>query len=267
MYVEKKRKIPGILVILLLLLIGVGVFFGVQYYLKTTHKKTEKKPTQVEENTRIPLTENEQTYILDKISFYDGMLPYGSFDASTLSFEKAFQFIETIKDKEYVDFSRGVSKERINEILKRYFGPKASISNESPACTDVTSCYVYDASKKTYTRTTSPAVGNIATKNSYIEGSKDKESKEILIKIKQLYYVKDPTTTYIARLFLTPEDASINQNPIIDLAATYGNALYNQQDYPNYLNQAISSVQESLPVITYTFQYQSGGYYLESVVK
>lgn len=267
MYVERKKKWP--IVLLVLLILGVGAFFGVRYYLELEEAKRKRQQEPKQEEVLIPLNENQQNYMFTKIAFYDGMLPYDAFTSDSLPEDKIFQFVESIKETEYVDFTRGVSADKMNDILDRYFGPKASINPNDSTCTDetATNCFYYDKKTKRYMKTTPTATSLVKTKNFYIEGTQHKETKEIILKVKQLYYLYNPEEEMVVRFFQTPEAAAQNQSPLIDLYALHNDAVYNIYDYPNYLQASFDKIKESLPVLTYTFKYQAGGYYLESVVK
>ena len=248
--------------IILVGLIGIGGFF---YWSKNQSKK-EQIEEKVEEDKTEPLTETQQEYLLNKISFYDGMLPYSSFSSKELSFEKAIQFIESIKQTEYVDFTKGVTIKRINEILNRYFGPEASLSIEK-SCTDPALCYFYEEEKESYIKQTPTSDFPIQTKNIFVEGTRDKETGKIVVQVKQLYSQKKENIFSVIRYFRSYEEAMADQNPAFDLEALYGDEVYSQYHYYDDLEKAIQSVVGTLPTQTYTFQYQSGGYYLESVVK
>ena len=264
---QKKKKWPIVLVILLLI-VGIGGFFGYQYFQKKEQEKEEERKRQEQEKevVEVALTEPQQEYLMSKIALYDGMLPYTSFEAKTLPLNSALQFIDSIKDKEYVDFKRGVSVSKIKQILKVYFGPDVVFKEEQSTCTDINACFVYDKENKRFQKET-VATYPVKSKNFYLEGTQNKNTKEIKIKVHQLYYLPVPEGEYVFYYFKTPEEALQNINPVIDMPALYKNTFTNVADYPNYVRTAYQNIQATLTPITYHFKYQSSQYYLESVVK
>ncbi len=260
---ERKRKKWPIILFLVLLVLGIGTYFGIQYNLKKTSSKEEKEEVKEE---RIPLSNAQQEYLLSKISFYDGMLPYGTMDAKTLDQTKALQFVDSIRNVEYVDFTKGVSLTKIKNILTRYFGKNVFFDETQSTCQDPNVCFFYQPEEKKYIKNT---LSNypIQSKSFYVEGTQGVDTKDIIIKVRMLYYHRDASQETVTRYFGTAESLEQNQAPIFDLEALYGSKIHDQTTYQLYLNQAYQSIANQLPIMTYHFFYQSGGYYLESVVK
>ena len=266
MYEPKKSKGKIVLILLLLLLLGVGGYFGVQYYFKEVKEKETPQKESEQKEVFEDLSDAQVSYVLSKINFYDGMLPYGNFDENTLNNELALRFVDSVRDVEYVDFTKGTSLSKVEEILKRYFGPKVHFNSEESTCQDANNCFYYNQEEKKYTKL-NVATYPYKTKNVYVSGKREVTTKKIIVQVRQLYYIDTQNGSSPMQFYNQVESAINNQAPLFDLLAMYGNEATNEVHYDNTFNQAYQANLGNIPIVTYSFAYQSGGYYLEKVEK
>ena len=262
MYVERKSKWKVIIVVIVLLIVSGVAYYGVSRYLKEeAERKKETEKEVKEEIVEQELSEAQKNSVLTKINFYDGMLPYGAFDKTNLNHEQALRFIDSIRDTEYVDFTKGVSLTKVNEILGRYFGENTHFSETETTCQDQETCFFYDQENTQFLKMNVDTYP-YKTYNIFVSGTQNKETKDIQVQVRQLYYVDEGFQFYNS-----VEAIAGGQAPLFDLNAIYAKIFLQTPEYSNAINEQVKANEANIPVLTYYFVYQSGSYVLEKVEK
>ena len=251
MQVEKEKKNKGLIIIIIFLIIALLGTTGYIIYDKVVKKEPqqeEKKQTKKEEEEESPqrkLTEEEKTTLLSQIETYTNTLAgeYTFDEELPLENQQALLFALIQLESTGQDYMES----DLEKVLQQYFGENHPYQHENIECFlgDGT-LYIYDSAKREYRFQDYHAHGGqgiYPNEVYYIDGNTDEQTYTINVNILYGDYCNStcgPTTSY----YTTANDSRNGINPIL---GPYENLhTITQEEY--------NSIQETLPITTFTFE-------------
>lgn len=233
------------------------------------HNKDEKKDIKT-----ISMTETEKNYFMNNMLLvYDGDKNVSTeYNSSTLSNQEKMWF--AIKNAEYGDIMTGFSLSTLMDASKKYLGEAGIFNPEDVICkTDDEVILHYNEERQLFERVGvhgHEGEGFVYIVNSFVEGtitSKDNEPQIATIKVRKSFSklcpdLCGPDMNYTR--FGKIKDSLDEKNQVVDFSKELQEIPYEQHD--EYYKKHIEENPEKYPIHTYTFKYDNGNYYLESIV-
>lgn len=249
MNIENIRKVGMLFIALITLVIVSSIILITNINLKADNSKTTLENTD-------NLTEEEITSLISLMDIYDSYIITfdGDKDINSLTDLEKINFIDrlpyNIKNTLELDFDEGVSLNKIEEILKKYFGPKTTFTPVNSTCfLDDGDYLIYDSKEEIYKSNSEEhshgAYYPLSIENYYIEGKRIVEQDQLIyiINVKKAFAYSNSSKYYGSY-----KDLVNDKNMIVNLYEEYGD--YDEDD----INSLIESFSDSLTSYTYVFQ-------------
>ncbi len=261
-----KKKDTWIMVAMAFILFVVVILLMVtlvkKVSIKEETKKKEEELTQSDKTKEKKLTgELEQAVLLGLIEPYDDY--FISFDGQKnldkLTDEEKLRFVERLdtvqKEKYQIDFTTGVSLDKVLAVLKIYFGPDITFTPVNLPCflEDGEDYLIYDEKTKMYHANTdfhqhgAPPIYEV--ENFYVDSYKTIDQKEITytLKVKKAFSNVNDFAYYASY-----QDFTNKTNLLFNLFTIYGKQA--ETDKQNFIAIQYEKMKGHFPVYSYTFK-------------
>lgn len=236
-FMEKKKMALMIFISIFTFILIIAIISLVSLNLQSEEKAIKEDDLE----KKYELTKKEIATLTDIISIYDNYLIIydGTKDISTLTDLDKINFIDRlpfeVKKELDLDFNTGVSLNRIETLLKKYFGPKTSFDPVNSTCFLGDGNYlIYDSNTKMY------KANNIEHEHSaylplniinyYLEGQRVVDNDKLIYTITLKKALAWPNSTIYYGNY---KDLETSNNPVVDLYEI--NKDYEEEDIPDLL--------------------------------
>ena len=246
---ENVKRVGMLFIALITLIIVTSIIFIVNINLKDNNSKSLNEDSKT-------LSTKEITSLLKLVNIYDSYIITfdGTKDIMTLTDMEKINFIDRlpidIKNSLDLDFNKGVSLDRVNYILKKYFGPNITFHPVNSTCFLNDGDYlIYDSNTKMYKADNDyhahSAYTPLLIENYYVEGERGVDDDKLIYSITLKKAFAYPNTSFY---FGSYTDLVNNKNLVVDL-------LEDNKDYDiSDINSLIEPYKDDLTSYTYVFE-------------
>lgn len=249
MLMENVKRVGMLFITLITLIIVASIIFIVNINLKDESKEKLNEDSS-------SLSDKEIASLLELVNVYDSYIITfdGTKDLSTLTDKEKINFIDRlpieIKNDLDLDFNNGVSLNRVENVLKKYFGPKTTFNPVNSTCfLDDGDYLIYDSITNMYKADTDyhahSAYTPLSIENYYVEGERRVERDRLIYSITFKKAFAYPNTS---SYFSNYTDLVNNRNLVVDLYNKYND--YETSD----INSLIEPFKDELTSYTYIFE-------------
>lgn len=249
MLMENDKRVGMLFITIITLIIVVSIIFIININLKNESKESLNEDSS-------SLSTKEIASLLELVNIYDSYIITfdGNKDLGTLTNKEKINFIDRlpikVKNDLNLDFNTGVSLDRVETILKKYFGPKTTFNPVNSTCfLDDGDYLIYNSSTKMYKANTGyhahSAYTPLSIENYYVEGKRRVEADKLIYSITLKKAFAYPNTS---AFYGNYTDLLNNRKLVIDIYDEY-------KDYEiSDINSLIEPFKEDLTSYTYIFE-------------
>jgi len=246
---ENAKRVGMLFIALITLIIVASIIFIININLKDESKENLNEDSS-------SLSNKEIASLLELVNISDSYIITfdGTKDLSTLTDKEKINFIDRLpideKSDLNLDFSNGVSLNKVENVLRKYFGPKTTFNPVNSTCFLEDGDYlIYDSNTKMYKADNDyhshSSYTSLSIENYYVEGERRVEGDRLIycITLKKAFAYPN-TSAY----FSNYTDLVNNKNLIVDLYEEDNN--YESSD----INDLIEPYKDKLTSYTYIFE-------------
>ena len=249
MPMEKVRRIIMIIVFVLTVFLTVSIIYLIIDSINNSEETNNKETT-------YKLTSEEKESLLELVDTYDRYLITldGSKEIENLTDKDKINFIDRMSQKEKdefeLDFNKGVKLEKIEEVLKKYFGPKVTFHPVNSTCfLEDGDFLIYDTINKIYKSNNEYHAHSAyippSIVNYYVDGKRIVDNDKLIYVVTLKKAFAWPNTSIYYGNYT---DLANGENKIVDLYEINEN--YEESDITSFLEDYKSN----LSSYTYVFE-------------